>query len=911
MRERPPTGIRVAGEPAPWHALAPEDALARLDSSPAGLDEEEAARRLALHGPNLLRPPVPLSPWRLLANQLRGVVPLLLAAAGLVSLAAGDELEASAIAAVLLLDAGIGFATEWRAHRAMHALRTLQVGRATARRGGREGAVDAASLVPGDVVVLEAGAAIAADARVLAASELRAIEAPLTGEPFPVDKAPGRVAAAAPLAERTSMVFKGTLAAAGSGLAVVTATGRETEVGKVSELVESIREGATPLERSLDRLGRSLVGVTLVIAALVAGAGVLRGGEPWLMVQTGLALAVAAVPEGLPVVATVVLAVGLHRMARRRAIVRRLPAVETLGSMTVLCTDKTGTLTAGKMTVTKLHVAGGAVDVLNDPGRAGGAFVAGGRPVEACQVPGLEPALAVAMLANRARLDRGGGAAEGDPTEVALLVAARKAGLVRETLLAALPEEAEVPFHSERKLMATFHRSPGGTVACVKGGPGEILARCATRLAAGGPRSLDDRGREELLAANAELAGRGLRVLALARRELDPGEKPGQAALQGLEWLGMAGIEDAPVPGVERTVAALRDAGVRVVMLTGDQRLTAAEVARRLGILGAGDEVLEGSELGALSEDELRERLPRVSAFSRLAPADKVRVVEALQGTGEVVAMLGDGINDGPALRRADIGVALGLRGTDVAKETAAVVLADDRLETVVAAVAEGRVIRDNVEKVLFYLFSCNLAEILVLGGGLAGGFALPLAPLQILWLNLVTDVFPALALAMEPAEPGVMRAPPRRPGAQLVSRAMLVRIALSGLALAAATLGAFGWALARGAGEAEARTVAFLTLALAQLLHVWDARSAEPVLLGRRVLQNGWVWAALLGTSALQALVITVPALAARLGTVTPSGRSLAVVAAAALLPLLGTQLVRGLARRRQRADGRGWRAM
>ena len=893
------SAARPSGDGAAWHALPSREALARLNSAADGLGPQEVERRRAVHGLNLLQPPMPISAWRLVGRQLRGIVPGLLAATALVSLLAGDLIESAAIAAVLVLDVAIGFVTEWRAHRALHALREVQAQAAVVRRAGRDSSIPAAELVPGDVILLEAGAAVTADARLLSATELRVIEAPLTGEPFPVDKAERPAPAAAALSERSSMVYKGTLVAAGSGLALVTAIGRATEVGRIGELLETIPEGPTPLEQRLDRLGRSLVAATLLIGGAVAAIGMWRGGSLPLMVQTGLALAVAAVPEGLPVVATVVLAVGLHRMARRRALVRRLPAVETLGSTTVLCTDKTGTLTAGEMTVTRLHVAGRTVSVTGSGYLAAGGFLLSERQVPPEELSGLAAALTVGALANRARLEGLGGPPEGDPTEIALLIAARKAGLSRSALLAGAPEIAEVPFRSERMLMATFHRIDGRLVACVKGAPGQVLDRCALRRDAGGPVALDQAGRRELLAANDALAGEGLRVLALARKELPPGEPPGEPALRDLEWLGMVGIEDPAVAGVEDTVAALQAAGIRVVMLTGDQSLTAAVVARRLGILREGDEVLEGRQLD-VAEQDLRRRLRRVAVFSRLDPADKLRIVEALRADGEIVAMVGDGINDGPALRRADIGVAMGIRGTDVAKETAALVLADDRLHTVVAAVAEGRVIRDNVEKVLFYLFSCSLAEVLVLGVGVIGGLPLPLAPLQILWLNLVTDVFPALGLAMEAAEPDVMQRPPRAVESELVSRRMLVRIAVSGSGLAAATLGAFAWALAHGAGPAEARTVAFLTLAVVQLLHVWDARSAAPVIFGRRLLQNGWVWVAAGVSLALQLLVVYVPAVARPFGTVVPTPHSLAVVAVASALPLLVAQLAKALRRRR-----------
>jgi Ca2+-transporting ATPase len=891
------TGAPIPPE-TPWHALPAADALARLKSSAEGLDEGEARRRSAVYGPNLLRPLRPVSAWRIFGRQLRGVVPLLLAATALVSLLAGDLFESASVAAVLAVNLVLGFFTEWRALRAMHALRCLQTQLAIVRRAGQDHTIPASGLVPGDLMVLEAGAAVAADARVLAASELDAIEAPLTGEPFPVAKGPDPAALAAPLAERCSMVYKGTMVATGSGLAVVTAIGADTEAGRVSQLIDAIREVPAPLEQRLEKMGSGLVFATLAIAALVTAAGVWRGGELPAMLGAGLALAVAAVPEGLPVVATILLAVGLHRMARRRALVRRLPAVEALGSTTVLCTDKTGTLTAGEMTATSFWVAGNRVELSGRGYFEDGRFRLNGAALQPAAVPGLVEALEVGALANRARLHEAGGSPEGDPTELSLLVAARKAGIARGRLLASSPELAEVPFSSQRMLMATFHRQGDSVAACVKGAPGRLLERCSRWLDEGGPRPLDPATRARLLAENTALASQGLRVLALARRQLEPGESPGEEALRELEWLGMVGIEDPLVEGVEETVATLRAAGIRVVMLTGDQRATAAAIAGRLGIAGPGDLVIEGSELGPLSPGELAALLPRVAVLARLAPADKLRIVEAFQGRGEIVAMVGDGINDGPALRQADIGVAMGGRGTDVAKETAGVVLADDRLETIVAAVAEGRVIRDNVQKVLYYLFACNLAEVLVLGTGMLGGLPLPLSTLQILWLNLVTDVFPALGLAMEKAEPGLMRRPPKKASSQLVSRRLLRRILFAAAGLAAATLAAFGWVLAKGGEPSEARTTAFLTLGLAQLLFAFDASSPRPVIFGRRLFHNGWLWAAFGTSLALQLIVVLLPALARPFGSQLPSLAFVPAILAAALLPLGVAQLLR-LARR------------
>ena len=899
----------TTGERTDWHAAAPEEVLAALGARGEGLSAEEAERRRRRYGPNSLVVSAPVSAWRILLDQLRSLVMALLGGAAVVALAVGEVLDAVVIAAVLAVNVALGFWTEWGARRAMESLKRLQVPRATVVRGGRELSIDAAGLVPGDVVVVEAGEAVPADGRLLSATELRLVEAPLTGESFPVDKAVAAVPAEAPLAERTSMVYKGTLVAAGRGRAVVTATGARTEVGRISQLVQETEEERTPLEQRLDALGGRLVWVTLAAAAVVAAIGILRGGSTWLMVETGLALAVAAVPEGLPVVATIALAVGMRRMARRRALVRRLPAVESLGSTTVVCTDKTGTLTAGEMTVTALWAGGREVEV----GGAGygleGRFTEGGREVDPRSDPALAAALRVGALVNRAGLDEGPGgrvAVHGDPTEVALLVAARKAGLAREELLAEEPEVGELPFSSERMLMATFHRrGADSVVAYVKGAPGRLVELSSGTLTADGVRPLGPDGRQAILDENRRMAERGLRVLAVALRELPAGATPGEPALAELVFVGLVGLSDPPAAGVRETIARLHGAGVRTVMLTGDQRVTAEAVARQLGVLRPGDETADGRELAGLAPEELAARVGRIAAYCRVTPADKLEVVRALQARGEIVGMLGDGVNDAPALKRADVGVAMGIRGTEVAKETADVVLADDRFETVAAAVEEGRVIFDNIRKFIFYLFSCNLSEVSVLLLGVLLGLPLPVVPLQILWLNLVTDVFPALALAVEPAEPDVLRRPPRHPQAAILSRGFLTLIGGYGLAMTVVVLGAFAWALASPETSlGRARTIAFMTLALSQLFHVFNARSAEPVLFGRRLLENRWVWGAVALTLGLQLAVVYHPGLSRLFHTEPLAAGEWLVVLGASLVPLLAGQLYK-IARQRRPSSG------
>ena len=926
--------------PPPWHSSSREEVLRRLDSTADGLSREEAAARLRRYGPNALRPAQRTPWWRILYRQVRSIIVALLVVAAGGAFLVGDHLEGLAIVAVLVLNTALGFAMESWAERAMESLRRMEVQRATVRRGGRGETVDARELVPGDVVILQSGEAIAADARMLTATELATVEAPLTGEPTPTPKRAAAVggdkagdrSGAVPLAERSSMVYKGTLVATGGGEAVVVATGRDTEIGRIAELVVDTEKGRTPLEQRLDQLGRRLVGWTLAVTAVVVTLGIARGLDAWLMVETGIALAISAVPEGLPVVATITLAVGMRRMAERRALVRRLPAVETLGAATLVCSDKTGTLTSGEMTATRYLLGDGRRVDVGGAGRSlEGEMRQDGRPVDPRRDPDLEAALRIGLLTNRAALagDAAGGArggdtpgrpglvaASGDPTDVALLVAGLKAGLDPEAERREMPEVAEVPFSSQRRLMATLHRrrdggmEDGGLAVLVKGAPSRLLELAETQRVGGRVVALTEGDRRRWAERNAALAGEGLRVLAFASRQAPAGSIDSavfaEADLAGLTFEGLVGISDPPARGVAETIRRLAGAGVRSVMITGDQAVTAAAVGRELGLLKAGgeaeDEVVHGSDLAARGHDgggdhgggeidpggALARRVAGATVFSRVSPEDKLRIVELFQRRGEVVAMLGDGVNDAPALKQADIGVAMGGRGTDVAKETADLVLGDDRFETVAVAVEEGRVIFDNIRKFVFYLFSCNLSEILVLLLASLAALPLPLLPLQLLWLNLVTDVFPALALAGEPAEPGVMERPPRDPRSAILSRGFLGITGAYALLLSASTLASFVWALEmHGLEPRHAGTVAFMTLALTQLLHVFNARNEGPVLLPWKGRSNPWVWAALVVTVALQLLAVYQPGLAAVLGTRPLTAADWTVILVAAAVPL------------------------
>jgi Ca2+-transporting ATPase len=650
----------------------------------------------------------------------------------------------------------------------------------------------------------------------------------------------------------------------------------------------------TPLERRLDQLGRWLAVAAVAVGVAVAGLGLLQGMPFDQMVQTAIALAVAAVPEGLPVVGTIAMVIGMRRMARRGALIRRLPVVETLGSATVICTDKTGTLTAGEMAVTVLRLREREIAISGTGYAPEGAFSVGGQPIDVLGDAELRRALEVGALANRSEVVFGDGIwhAQGDPTEAALITAARKAGLQPDRLRKEWPEVAEIPFSSERMLMATFHRTPRGLLACVKGAPRRVTELCNSVLTSDGVRRIEPEERQILLALNHELAARGLRVLALATREV---AATTEAELHGLTWIGLAGLSDPPAEGVTETIRMFRTAGIRTVMLTGDQRLTAEMVARSIGLLQPGRRVMEARQVAALSPRQLEAAVTEADVFSRVSPEDKLRIVTALQSQGEVVAMLGDGVNDAAALKKADIGVAMGRRGTQLAKEAASVILQDDRFPTVGAAVEEGRIIFDNVRKFVFYLFSCNLAEILVVLGAGVARLPSPLLPLQILWLNLLTDTFPALALAAEPGEPGTMQQPPRDPRAAILSRPMLSATLGYAALISASTLAALLWGLETGANDAgRAGTLAFMTLAFAQILHLGTARRAKPVTMHRHALSNRAALGGVALAAGLQLLSAFLPSLARLLHVVPLTASEWGIVAVCSSVPALVGQLLR-----------------
>jgi Ca2+-transporting ATPase len=840
-----------------WYGQEVEETAAALATSlSSGLSGREAAGRLTQYGPNELETAGAVAPWRLLLEQFRNVLILILLAAVGLSVVLGHATEAIVIGAIVLLAALLGFAQEYRAERAIEALGRMAAPTATVLRDGEERDVPARELVPGDVVLLHAGDRASADGRLVETVNLQVDEAALTGESLPVEKQTSALETEGdlPLGDRTNMIYSGTAVTYGRGSAVVVATGMQTEFGDIARMLETIERGKTPLQLSLDRVAMVLARATLVVVLLVVSLGLLRG-QPFLeMLLFGVALAVAVVPEALPAVITISLTLAAQRMVRRNVLVRRLPAIETLGSVTVICSDKTGTLTRDEMTVRRVFAAGELLDLSGTGYQPDGEFRRDGSPV----VPpaAVLEALRAAVLASDAHVVRGNEDGQwlvrGDPTEGALVVAAAKAGLERAQLEERFPRVHEIPFTSESKRMTTLHATPDGTVAYAKGAPEVVLGDCA----------LDPAEREKLLATARELAGEALRVLAVARRS---NATPASAERE-MTFLGLIGMIDPPRAEAKHAVDKCRAAGIKPVMITGDHPLTAQAIARELGILTDGRAVT-GAELEAMDDAELDREAERIQVYARVSPLHKLRVVEALQRRGHTVAMTGDGVNDAPALKKADIGVAMGITGTDVAKEAAAMTLTDDNFASIVSAVEAGRGVFANIKKYLMYLLAANLGEIGLLLGASLLGKPLPLSAVQILYVNLATDGLPALALSVDPAERDLMRRPPRSRSTGIFTRPVVTLIGVGGAWSALVTLALFSSALASGKALAEAMTMTFATLVLIEFFKAYSFRSdRNPVL--ERPFANRWLNLAILWELVLIMLVVNVPVLQDAFGT-------------------------------------------
>ncbi len=838
--------------------------MAQLGVSATGLSSQEASERLARFGPNELQAALRVSPWALLLEQFKNVLIIILLIATVLSMFLGHGVEAIAIAVIVLFAVLLGFAQEYRAERAIEKLRQMAAPTAKVLRDGVEQEVPAREIVVGDIILLHAGDRVPADARVVEAINLQAEEAALTGESLPAAKQAVAIEGDdLSVGDRRNMVFGGTAITYGRGRAVVTATGMATEFGKIAEMLGTIETGKTPLQQQLDRVGNLLARAAFVVVGIIVVLGLLRG-QPFIeMFIFGIALAVAVVPEALPAVVTISLAIGVQRMVKHNALMRRLSAVETLGSTSVICSDKTGTLTKDEMTVREI-LAGGERFTVSGVGYAPqGEFLRDG--VAVAPPPYLRIMLEAGALASDVTLVRDEAQRwdiKGDPTEGALVVAAAKAGIDKAELEQRLPRIHEIPFTSESKRMTTVHQQDDETVAYAKGAPEVILSTCTRQLTAQGDRALTPSERTAIENIAQEMASRALRVLAVAMR---PQAEP-EAAERDMVFLGLVGMIDPPRPEVKSAIETCEEAGIKPVMITGDHPLTARAIAADLGLLKTG-RVVTGAELEAFDEPRFEREVESIEVYARVSPAHKLRVVTALQKRGHIVAMTGDGVNDAPALKKADIGVAMGITGTDVSKEAAAMMLTDDNFASIVAAVKEGRAIFDNIKKYLMYLLSSNIGEIGLMAGATLLGVPLPLSAVQILYVNLATDGLPALALAVDPPDPDLMRRKPRDPKTGIFTQPVVSLMVVGGIWSTLVNLGLFLWAMNSGRSDSEAMTMTFVSLVLIQFFKAYNFRSDRESVL-RKPFANRWLNLAIVWELMLLVAIIYLPFLQQPFGT-------------------------------------------
>ncbi len=841
--------------PAPfWHRLAADEAIARLAvDSGSGLSPAEVDTRLAIHGPNRLpeKPPRPL--WRLFLAQFKSLLILILIGAAALAGAVGDVKDVVVILAVVLFNATLGFYQEYRAEQSLAALKKMLALKTRVRRNGRVIEVAADTLVPGDIVLLEAGDRVPADGRLIAAHSLEIDESALTGESQVAGKhIDATVEEMIPLAERVNMAYMNTVVTRGRAELLVTATGANTEMGRLAGMLEAAEEGPTPLQLQLDHLGKRLAIIAGGIVALILALGLWRGDDPVQIILTSIALAVAAIPEGLPAVVTVTLAIGMYRMARQNAIVKRLAAVETLGCTTVICSDKTGTLTLNQMTARALYYRERNFHVTGE-----GYYSEGDIRTEddTLHMPDFTPLLQPLALCNDSRVHDG--QLIGDPTEGALLVLAVKGGISRDAEEARLPRIAEIPFDPARKFMATFHRNGDEVRVFVKGAPDVLLARCTRQLVAQGEHPVDEARRIRLMRENEAMASRALRVLAIAERTLPAASFDPAANLldhiRDLTLAGLIGLMDPPRPEARDAIALCGKAGIAAKMITGDHKITAAAIGNELGLHG---EVITGAELDRLDSHALAARIEHITVFARVAPEHKVKIVQALKERGHIVAMTGDGVNDAPALKNADIGVAMGITGTEVAKEAATMVLTDDNFATLVRAVKEGRTIYDNIVKFVRFQLATNMGALLTVVSAPLLGLPIPFNPVQILWVNIIMDGPPAMALGVDPARPGLMTEPPRDPKARILTLRRLGKLIAYGATMTAGTLGVLYYAL-QANSQQYALTLAFTTFVLFQFFNVFNARNERGSAFTCNFFSNGMLWLALAGVLAMQMLAV------------------------------------------------------
>jgi P-type Ca2+ transporter type 2C len=877
----------------PWHTLTLEGSFKRLASAPTGLTSSEASQRLDAFGPNELQAASRVSPWSILLDQFRNVLIIILLFATLLSAFLGHGVEAIAITVIVLFAVGLGFVQEYRAERAIEALREMAAPTATVIRDKREQRVPARELVPGDLVLLATGDKVPADLRLVEAINLQTVEAALTGESAPVEKHIAPLDAQLATGDKKNMAFAGTVVTYGRGRAVAVATGMSTEFGKIARMLEAVESAKTPLQQNLDRVGKALARIAFVVVIVIVALGMFRG-QPFVeMLIFGVALAVAVVPEALPAVVTISLALGVKRMIKRNALVRRLPAVETLGSTSVICSDKTGTLTKDEMTARRLFVAGQTLELSGSGYEPQGSFSNNGTTVE--PTPQMLLLLRAGVLSSDARVERNGDkwTVNGDPTEGALVVAAAKAQLDKIQLDEQFPRVSEIPFTSESKRMTTLHQTDGVLVAYAKGAPEVIVTSCALELTGDREIPLNEGRQAEILEVARRMAEDALRVLAVGYKR----NVSRQSAEEDLTFLGLVGMIDPPREEARAAVRECEEAGIKVIMITGDHPLTAKAVADELGLNKSG-RVVTGGELEAMSDEELEAMIGSIEVCARVSPAHKLRVVTALQKNGQVVAMTGDGVNDAPALKKADIGIAMGITGTDVSKEAAAMTLTDDNFASIVAAVEEGRGIFSNIKKYLMYLLSSNVGEIGLMAGATLAGLPLPLSAVQILYVNLATDGLPALALAVDPPEEDLMRRPPRDQRTGIFTRPVVLLMLVGGLWSTLVNLSLFVWALNSGRSVQEAMTMTFVSLVLIQFFKAYNFRSDRHSVL-RHPFANKWLNIAIIWELFMLALILYIPLLERTFGTFGLSLRDWIIIVAAAFTVSPVLELAKWMERR------------
>ncbi|MEW6663494.1 MAG: cation-translocating P-type ATPase [Bacillota bacterium] len=890
-----------------WYGKSAEEIIRILDTdASSGLQAGKVPKLLAEYGTNELAQAPPRRLLEMLLGQLKETLVIILVIAAIVSGLVGEIEDTIVILAIVILNAVLGVYQENRAEQSLRALKGLTKPLAKVIRNRKIMQIPAAQLVPGDLVLLDTGDYIPADGRVIEAVNLQVDEAALTGESLPVEKLVSPIEGEdVPLGDQANMVFMGTIVTGGRGRAIVTSTGMATQIGQIATMLQEAPQEPTPLQKRLGELGKMLGMAALAIVIMVFFTGLWRGEPLVTMFMTSVSLAVAAVPEGLPTVVTIVLALGVQRMSKRNAVIRKLPAVETLGTATVICSDKTGTLTKNEMTVVKAYVGGQTYALSGIGYQPEGVITAaeGTAPIIPKEGSLLSLFFQGGMSANDARLDEidGNFRIIGDPTEGALLVAAAKAGFHQEELNEDFPRIAEIPFDSARKMMTTFHRWSNGVVSFTKGAPDILLERSSHVQNERGQEPLDEGVRKDLMRVNSTFAAQGMRVLALGCRwwKVLPSDLSSAKCEQELTFLGFFAMLDPARPEAKEAVAISRQAGIRTIMITGDHMETAEAIAKELGIWQEGDQVLSGRDLDRMDQQGLNAAVPSVSVFARVSPEHKMLIINALKHHGHVVAMTGDGVNDAPALKRADIGAAMGITGTEVAKEAADMVLLDDNFATIISAVEEGRTIFANIRKTIQYLLSCNTGEIIAIFTAILLGLGSPLTPIQILWLNLVTDGPPALALGLDKPEKGIMQRPPRKPFESIFSGGLGARILWQGALIGVLAVIAYWWGLSQGRTLAEARTMAFLTMSLSQLVHAFNVRHPR-LSLGQIGLftNRALVYAFLLSIS-LQVAVVFVPVLRSAFDTVVLVREDWLIVLALGLVPLLIVELEKLIRRR------------